>query len=202
MFITFEGPENSGKSTHAYLLESFLKAINIPCILVREPGGTELGERIRDILLNQDLSPTTELLLFEAARAELVNRVINPALKEGKIVICDRFTDSTLAYQGYGKGLDISKIRKLNDVATGGLKPDLTFLLMVKESIFIDRLYQAKERDKFERQNLEFHRRVIQGFYEIASFEPERFVIIDSSEESILTIQEEIKTHFIKRRRY
>jgi dTMP kinase len=185
-FITIEGVEGSGKTTQSALLAEFLRKNGIDVVETREPGGTEVGERIRQILLSplhQNLFPMTELLLFLAARAQQVNEVINPSLAAGKWVICDRFSDATLAYQGHGRGIDVRTIRKLNEQATGGLVPDMTILLDLDIETGIKRAVAAKQEfsesgDRLEKENKEFHRRVREGYLEIARPEPERIKII------------------------
>ena len=143
MFITFEGPEGSGKSTQINLLENFLKETHKKFITIREPGGTVIGEEIRKILISSefdDMSYETELLLFISSRKELMEKIIKPALKNNQFVLCDRFIDSTIAYQGYGRGINLNKIKMLNDLATGGLYPDVTFLLQLDVNSSIERL--------------------------------------------------------------
>jgi len=191
LLITFEGGEGSGKSTQAGMLYRRLAKFNIPCILTHEPGGTRLGEEITGILKwnkNVKISPLAEVFLFNVSRAELMNEVINPALKEGKVVICDRFTDSTLAYQSYGRGLPLEDVREANDVATSGLKPSLTVLIDSPIALGFER--KRKEApDRFQAEAKEFHERVRQGFLEIASREKERFLVVDGTK-SIEAIHE------------
>ncbi len=187
-FITIEGVEGSGKTTQAALLSDYLRKREVAVVETREPGGTEAGEKIRQILLSPTLSTLTvitELLLFLAARAQQVAEVIAPALKDGKWVVCDRFSDATLAYQGHGRGIDINTIRIMNDFATGGLRPDLTILLDLDVEIGIGRAIRAKREfaesrngDRMEKENKEFHRRVRKGYLELASSEPDRIKVI------------------------
>ncbi|MBI4218532.1 MAG: dTMP kinase [Chloroflexi bacterium] len=185
MFITFEGSEGSGKSTHAARLEARLREARVPVLLVREPGSTELGQYLRDWLKREKATvPLAELFLFEAARAQLVADVIRPALKSGKTVVSDRFTDSTLAYQGYGRGLDIRLIRQLNEAATGGLVPDVTVLLDVPVDVGLQRA--AKRIDdadarKFEELPAEFHRKMAAGFRSLAGQDSGRWLVVDST---------------------
>ena len=176
--ITFDGGEGAGKSTQVMLLSERLQAAGRDVLTVREPGGTITGEGIRELLLNpeQKLEPVTELLLFLAARSELVAKIIRPAIEKGAIVICDRFTDSTLAYQGYGRGLDKQVIRDLNAFATGGLGPDLTVFLDLAPEAGLQR--KGEDDDTFRRQDLEFHERVREGYQEIARQEPKRWLIM------------------------
>ncbi len=181
VLITLEGIDGCGKSTQARLLKGRLEQEQVPCILVREPGGTVVGEKVRELLLQKEHSLTNgaELLLYMAARAELVELIIRPALCEGVVVICDRYTDSTVAYQGYGAGLDRSWIDTLNEKATGGLRPRLTLLLdlSVEEA--------AKRRigsgDRIEEKEDSFHRQVQLGYLDLARREPTRVKIISAT---------------------
>ena len=176
MFITLEGGEGVGKTTQQALLAERLQREGYACVSTREPGGTALGEALREILLHGDpLTPLAELLLYAADRAEHVNKVIAPALAVGQVVICDRFTDSTLAYQGYGRGLNLEQIRQLNHLATGGLQPQLTLWLDLAPEVGLAR---SRLGDKLEQEHLEFHRRVYRGFQALAAAEPQRIVRI------------------------
>ncbi len=179
-----EGIDGCGKSTQARLLEDKLEQHCIPFISVREPGGTEVGEGIRQVLLQTGYSLTTEaeLLLYMAARSELCKRVIIPALIDGKIVLCDRFTDSTLAYQGYGSGIELQWIRSLNRKATGGWLPDLTFLLDLSVDEAAAR--RGSDADRMEKKDLHYHQRVHRGYLKIARQEPERLVVLDAAVEA------------------
>jgi len=180
--ITLEGIDNSGKSTQAKKIFSYLKRKDYPAILVREPGGTEISEKIRKILLSQKnhkMSPKTELLLYEAARAQLVKEVILPGLKKGKIVICDRFYDSTTAYQAYARGIDLNLIQKLNSFASSGMVPDLTIVMDLKPEAALGRAKKTKKMpDRLEREEVRFHRRVRLGYLAIAKKEPVRVKVI------------------------
>jgi dTMP kinase len=188
-FITFEGGEGSGKSTQIGLTGDFLKSRGIPFLVTEEPGGTLLGKRIREILLNRntfDIAPMAELLLFQASRYQHVETVIRPALQAGKIVLCDRFTDATVAYQGFGRGIPMDRIQQLNDIASASLKPDKTFLFDVPFELGLGRasrrmdLQQDRLReDRFEKEALEFHERVRDGYLSLARQEPERFIVLD-----------------------
>ena len=175
MLISFEGIDGSGKSTQARLLYDYLRGKGKKVNLYREPGGTQVGERIREILKGFDVSPVGELFLFEASRAELVLK-IKEDLKDGGVVILDRFTDSTVAYQGYGRGLDIEFVKRLNDFATGGLKPDITFLLDIDPE---EALKRISSKDRFE--NLEFLQRVRAGFLNLAREEENRIAVLDAT---------------------
>ena len=188
-FITFEGPEGGGKSTHVRELAEQLRAEGKTVLITREPGGTPLAEKIRGLLREElDDPPVTrsEVLLFLAARAQVVSQVIRPALARGEWVICDRFSDSTFAYQGYGRGIDVGLLKNFNDFATEGLVPDLTILLDVPPEVSSRRLAErqtatATAADRIEQAGAMFHRRLREGFLELAHAEPDRFVTIDSS---------------------
>ena len=183
-FITFEGPEKSGKSTQAKLLSAYLKSAGYNTIFVREPGSTKIGEKIRKLLLDKkhtDMSSMAEMLLYAAARAQLVQERIVPALKKGCIVLCDRFSDSTLAYQGFGCGLDITTIKKICSLATGGIKPDMTFLLDSRTSYA--NLKNHRSPDRIELRPDAFHSRVRRGYFVLARQEPRRIKIIKVAED-------------------
>lgn len=190
--ISFEGGDGSGKSTQLKLLEEYLGAQGRPCLSTREPGGTALGRTIRRVLLEaaeEEVCSPTELFLYLADRAQHVQRVIRPAMESGKIVLCDRFTDSTLAYQGYGRGIDLNRLRELNRMASEGIAPDLTLLLDCPVEIGLSRTARRgsgqrpgkKREDRFEREEIEFHERVRRGFLELARAEPERIFVLDAS---------------------
>jgi len=182
IFISFEGSEGSGKSTQARLLSDWLRTQGISTILTREPGGTPIGERIREVLLSPDhreMDPITELFLYLASRRQHIKELIEPSLKEGKIVITDRFSDSTMAYQGYGRGLDLSLIESLNRTATGGLSPDLTIVLDVDVREGLSRNLGIKS-DRLEIEDIEFHEKVRRGFIEISKKEPKRVFIVET----------------------
>jgi dTMP kinase len=192
-FITFEGGEGSGKSTQIDLTAKFLSSHGVPFLVTEEPGGTLLGKRIREILLNRntfEIAPIAELLLFQASRYQHVETVIRPALQAGKLVLCDRFTDATVAYQGCGRGIDLERIQQLNDIASASLKPDKTFLFDVPVELGLGRasrrmdLQQDRPReDRFEKETLEFHQRVRDGYLSLARKEPERFIILDGTKD-------------------
>lgn len=180
LLITMEGIDGCGKSTQAALLKKRLEEHAVPFIPVREPGGTALGEDIRQVLLHKDyaISLQAELLLYMAARSELTLQVIIPALKAGQVVLCDRFTDSTLAYQGYGGGADLNFIRRMNNRATSGIVPDLTFLLDLPVESALAR--RGEVADRMESRDIRYHQRVRLGYLEIASREPRRIKVIDA----------------------
>jgi dTMP kinase len=178
-FITFEGSECCGKSTQSKLLYRYLKNKGYDVVFLREPGGTRVSEKIRQILLdpqNKNLVPLTELLLYMASRAQTVREVIAPALKKGRIVLGDRFLDSTLVYQGYGLGLDLKLIRSLGSFATAGIIPDLTLLLDFPLEKALRKI--GCKKDRIERRNLAYHRRVRNGYLKLAHREPKRFRIV------------------------
>lgn len=185
-FITLEGPEGAGKSTHLARLAEALRARGIEVLTTREPGGTPLCEAVRGLLqfnaAGEAPQTRAEVLLFLASRAQLVSQVIKPALARGTWVLCDRFCDSTFAYQGYGRGLELAQLRALNAFATAGLMPDLTLLLDIPEAESARRLAERKgPADRFEQEQAAFHRRLAEGFREMAAAEPARFRVIDSS---------------------
>lgn len=190
-FITFEGPEGGGKSTHVRELVEQLRAEGKTVLVTREPGGTPIAEKVRSLVREElDDPPVTrsEVLLFLAARAQNVANVIKPALARGEWVVCDRFADSTFAYQGYGRGIDVALLRQLNDFATEGLVPDLTILLDVPPEVSRERLAArqaatATTADRMELAGQEFHRRLRDGFLDLAKKESARFAVIDSSGE-------------------
>lgn len=182
LFITFEGADGCGKTTQIKLLDEYLRGKGYKTLLTREPGAKGLGVKLREILLNYDgeVSPKCESFLFLADRAQHVDCIIKPALEEGIFVLCDRHTDSTVAYQGYGRGLDLEEIHHLNNIATGGLKPDLTFVFDVDVETSQSRV--GAEKDRMESAGIEFFERVRQGFLEIAKQEPNRVKVIDSTQ--------------------
>ena len=182
LFITFEGCDGCGKTTQIELLNEYLKNKGFETLLTREPGAIGLGVKLREILLNYDgeVSPNCESFLFLADRAQHIDCIIKPALQKGKVILCDRHTDSTVAYQGYGRGLDIERINMLNNLATSGLKPDLTIVLDVDVETSMQRV--GKEKDRMESAGIEFFKRVRNGFLEIAKKEPDRVKVINSAD--------------------
>ena len=189
MFITFEGIEGCGKTTQVKRLSSRLTLLKIAHVLTLEPGGTPVGRNIRQILLdsrNRSLSPLAELLLYAADRAQHVGEVVRPALMQGKWVVCDRFFDATVVYQGYARGQDMALIGVLNQKACEGIRPDITFLLDCPVQVGLERAFSrntevAGEQDRFERENKRFHLAVREGYLLLASENPERFVVVDAS---------------------
>lgn len=194
LFITFEGADGCGKTTQMNLLAEYLKKQGREVVLTREPGGKGLGEKIREILLNYDgeVSDRCESFLFLADRAQNIDTIVNPAVDAGKIVLCDRHTDSSVAYQGYGRGLDIERINMLNNLATNGKKPDITFVFDIDTETSMKRV--GKEKDRMESAGVEFHTKVRNGYLEIAKKEPERIKVIDASK-SIEEIHQEVLSY-------
>jgi dTMP kinase len=183
MFITLEGPEGSGKTSHIQPLSEWLTSQGRQVFTTREPGGTSIGEQIRAVihdLKNTEMHPHTETLLYQAARAQIVEQVIKPKLAEGCIVISDRYADSTLAYQGYGHQQDLTQVRMLIDYATGGLVPDLTILLDLDVEIGLKRKTKADEWNRLDAYTVEFHQRVHKGYLELAKQEPKRWCVINA----------------------
>ena len=184
MFITIEGPDGGGKTTQMNLLVPALEKLGFDVVRTREPGGTPIGDQIRSVIMdmnNKSMHPRAEILLFCASRAQLVEELIRPSLAAGKIVLCDRYADSTMAYQGYGHGLDRGLLKTLLDFATGGLKPDLTILLDISaEAGLRRRITNHDEWNRMDDYALQFHERVRNGYLKMAAEEPERFVIINA----------------------
>jgi dTMP kinase len=187
MFITLEGPEGSGKTSQLPALAGYLRTVGYDVVVTREPGGTAVGDQIREILMNmQNVSiiPRTEILLFLAARAQHVDEVIRPALAAGKVVLCDRFGDSTLAYQGFGHKTDLETLQALLDFSTDGLKPDLTLLVDVPVELGMGRKRDnSSEWNRLDAYALAFHERVRQGYFALAEAEPERWIIVDATKD-------------------
>ena len=187
MFITLEGPEGSGKTSHVGPLIQFLKEKGYAVFATREPGGTSIGEQIRQVihdLKNEEMHARSETLLYQAARAQIVEEVIRPHLAAGEIVISDRFADSTIAYQGYGHQQDLDQVRALVKYATGGLTPDLTLLLDLDVNIGMERKTRnGSEWNRLDAYTIEFHRRVRAGYQEMAKQEPQRWTVIDAGQE-------------------
>jgi dTMP kinase len=198
IFITFEGPEGSGKTTHSRLLCGFLRKKGYKVLHTREPGGTLVSEKIRKILLdpkNKGMDVACEMLLYMAARAQIVKQKILPALTQGKIVVCDRFTDATLAYQGYAGGMDLKAIENIAGIVTKGLKPDITFLLDIDARAGL--LRAGRSKDRMERKSILYHNKVRNGYLSIAKKEPKRVKVLSSRGEIHLT-QEEIRKSVLK----
>ncbi len=192
LLVTFEGIEGSGKSTQIELTRAYVEEQGYPCLVTKEPGGSPLGEEIRSLLLDREdlrIDPMTELYLIEADRAQHLIEVIRPALNDGRIIICDRYTDATIAYQGYARGLDIAVIAQMNQWATGGLMPQCTIVLdcPVEEG-----MARAKGEDRFEREDHRFHQQVREGYLRIAQEEPQRVKVVSGVGEQT-AIQEKIR---------
>lgn len=195
MFITLEGPEGSGKTSHVKPLADWLTARGRRVHVTREPGGTEIGEQIRAVihdLKNTEMNPRTETLLYQAARAQIVEQVIRPKLAEGYVVLCDRYADSTIAYQGYGHQQDLEDVRALVKYATGGLVPDLTILLDVDVELGLKRKTKNGEWNRLDAYTVEFHRRVRAGYLEMVEQEPKRWVVVEASQ-SWDKVQDELR---------
>jgi len=203
MFISFEGIEGSGKTTHAKRSVRVLPDKGHDCVITREPGGTRIGKKIRAILLDplsKDMDPLTELLLYTADRAQHIKEYILPLLSDGKMVLCDRYYDATMAYQGFARGLDISLIEKMHKLLLENLKPDITLLLDLPPEIGLERAWKQinngnriSEETRFEEERLSFHKKVRSGYLELASLEPERFRVIDASKK-----EDEVREEIIK----
>lgn len=198
-FITLEGPDGGGKTTQAGLLAKYIKQLGYEVILTREPGGTPLAEEIRRLILTpteEALQPMAEIFLYAASRAQHVHSLIQPGLAAGKVVICERFVDSSLAYQGYGLGWDLELIRRINRLAVGEVMPDLTFLLDNDARLCLDRVTKRSDNvrtkvDRIEARGVEFQERVRRGYLELASREP-RMIIINTSQKDIETVHQEM----------
>jgi len=185
MFITLEGPEGSGKTSQIPWLAARLEEEGYAVVTTREPGGTPIGDQIRQVLFDLDnkaMEPRSEILLFQASRAQLVEQVIRPALAEGKVVLCDRYADSTLAYQGYGHQMDLEQLNTIVHFATGGLKPDLTLFLDVKVEQGLQRRDSGGDWNRLDDYDVEFHQRVYAGYQQLIDAEPERWVQVDAAQ--------------------
>jgi dTMP kinase len=201
MFITIEGPDGSGKTTHITMLEPFLRSRGYSIVITREPGGTFIGDLIRNALLRpkkDGLNPRTESLLFQASRAQLVEDIIRPAILAGCVVICDRYTDSTLAYQGYGDGIDLGELRHLIHFATLDLVPDLTLLLDVDVEIGLQRKKNSSDQNLIDNRPLEYHRRVQAGYLELLKQEPHRWIVVDANRDWD-DVQEQLRSIILKK---
>lgn len=192
-FVTLEGPEGAGKTTQLKLLSRHLDTLGHKHLVTRDPGGTSLGKQIRRILLNTDspVESITELLLYEADRAQHVHELIIPALQDGALVLCDRYIDSTVAYQGYGRQLDLKLIDQLNEIATSGLKPELTILFDIESEDGLARLHPGGH-DRLEREAIDFHKRVRAGYHKLVEAEPERWKTLDASK-ALTQAQDELR---------
>ncbi len=192
-FVTIEGPDGSGKTTQIDLLTRYLVAEDFDYLVTREPGGTRISNRIRQILLEKEyteMTAETETLLYAASRAQHVAEVILPALKKGKIVLCDRFIDASMAYQGAGRGIDIGCIKKINSIALMGIMPHLTILLDIPPNIGLQRKKNYKEIDRIESEELDFHERVREGYLYLAEKEPKRIKVLDGCQDKNVIFSE------------
>ncbi len=204
IFITIEGPDGSGKTTQIELLREYLEKKGYDSVVTREPGGTVISEAIREIILNpeyKEMSYMTELLLYAAARAQLVNQIIRPALIEGKAVICDRFVESSAVYQGIGRGLGVSTVYEVNNYALGEVKPKLTIFMDLDAEDGIKRKKNQTELDRMEQEDIEFHKRVVEGYRKLAELYPEKIVPIDATlsvEDIHSRIVSEVEKRFFK----
>ena len=202
IFITMEGPDGSGKTTQIEMLKTYLESKGYDIVITREPGGTVISEAIRAIILNKDyqeMSHMTELLLYASARAQLVNQVIKPALAEGKAVICDRFVESSAVYQGIGRGLGVSTVYEVNNYALGDVKPKLTIFMDLDADEGIRRKENQTELDRMEMEDLSFHKRVVEGYRQLAQLYPERIFPVDATlsiEKIHSIIVEEVEKRF------
>ncbi len=201
MFITLEGPDGGGKTSHVAPLAEYLSQLGYAVTTTREPGGTEIGDQVRAVLTRLDntkMHPRTETLLFLAARAQLVEQCIRPQLSQGHVVISDRYADSTLAYQGYGHGNDLEALRHLLNFATGGLWPDLTFLLDIHPENGLTRKRSGGEWNRLDAYELAFHQRVWNGYHELVQQDPQRWVMIDAAQ-SFETVQNHLRQAIAQR---
>jgi len=200
LFVAFEGPDGSGKTTQIHLLHSYLKELGYPVCQTREPGGTSIGDQIRQVLhatTNTEMRSTTEILLYSASRAQLVKEVILPALAAGQIILCDRYAESTLAYQGYGRRLDLDTLQAITSFATGGLRPDLIIYLDISAEEGLHRKRRAFETEEAEwnrmdQETVDFHRRVREGYLHLAKEEPDRWLIVDARQ-PVEAVQQRIR---------
>ncbi len=202
MFVTFEGPEGSGKTSQIRLLAEFLRAQGIAVLATREPGGTRIGDQIRACLhdvANREMTPEAEVLLYSASRAQLVAEVIRPALAVGQVVLCDRFFDSTMAYQGYGRSLNRQQLWQITQFATGGLMPHLTFLLDIDVTRGLARrIANAVEINRLDLEQIDFHERVRQGYHALAQADAARWLIIDA-DRPVEVVQAELRRLLLAR---
>ncbi|NDJ52014.1 MAG: dTMP kinase [Chloroflexi bacterium] len=203
MFITFEGTDGGGKSTQIPRLGAQLRARGYEVVTTRDPGGTAIGDQIRDVLHrldNEHMHPVTELLLYSASRAQMVNEVVRPALAQGKVVLADRFYDSTTAYQGYGRGLDQTALGMVTKLATGGLAPDLTLYFDLPPALALDRRKsdQQAEWNRMDAEELAFHQRVYDGYRKLIAEEPQRWVVIDANQ-SVEAVERDVLNAVVER---
>ena len=195
LFISMEGTDGSGKTTQIGLITDYIRSMGREAVIVREPGGTRISERIRAVILDPghaEMGFCTEMLLYAAARAQLVSEIIKPALEQGKIVICDRFVDSTYAYQGFGRGIDLEVLKNVNKIATDGIMPDITFFFDLDPVTALSRRIASSTTDRIENEKIEFHRKVHAGYVRLAEIYPDRIRRIDGNR-SVEAIWKDIK---------
>jgi dTMP kinase len=202
MFITLEGPDGSGKTTQVPLLAEAIHEAGYDLVVTREPGGTEIGDQVRQVIMdlqNKQMKPTTEILLFQASRAQLVRELILPSLEAGKVVLCDRYADSTLAYQGYGHQIDLAQLTRIVAFATGGLKPDLTLYLDIDADQGLRRRSGGDDEwNRLDDYELAFHQRVREGYHKMIADEPARWVVIDGGR-TVEEVQEDLREVVLER---
>ena len=201
MFITLEGPEGSGKTSHIPALSEHIRAAGYSVYCTREPGGTAIGDQVREVLLsnaNTEMHPRAEILLFQASRAQLVEQEIVPRVRRGEVVLCDRYADSTIAYQGYGHQVDLAKLRSIVDFATGGLKPDLSILLDLDVEIGLARRRGDGDLNRLDAFMVSFHQRVRAGYHQLVAAEPERWAVVDASR-SFDQVQDQLREIILNR---
>ncbi len=197
LFITTEGTDGSGKTTQIKLMESYLKDKGFEVVVTREPGGTSIGEKIRSIILdteNSDMSHITEMMLYASARAQLVGELIKPSLEDGKVVICDRFIDSSYVYQGFGRNIDIELIERVNRIALNGIMPHLTLFFDIDPEVALKRRIQSTGVDRIEQEAMEFHKRVYNGYRKLAELYSDRIKTIESNK-SVEEIFLDVRAH-------
>ena len=200
LFISLEGPDGSGKTTQIQLLQEFLIERGYEVVLTREPGGTDISEQVRKIILdvnNEKMSNMTELLLYTAARAQLVDEIIRPALEAGKVVICDRFYDSSAVYQGIARGMGVDMVYQLNEEALQGILPDITFLMDMDAEEGIQRKKKQATLDRLEKENLEFHQKVVEGYRSLAKRNSQRIKVLNATD-SIDQIQKQMRQYLLR----
>jgi dTMP kinase len=202
MFITLEGPDGSGKTTQVPLLAEAIREAGYDLVVTREPGGTEIGDQVRQVIMdlhNKQMEPTTEILLFQASRAQLVRELILPSLEAGKVVLCDRYADSTLAYQGYGHQTNLEQLTRIVEFATGGLKPDLTLYIDIDAEQGLRRRSGGDDEwNRLDDYELAFHQRVREGYHKMIAAEPERWVVIDGGR-TVEEVREDLRRMVLER---
>ncbi|KAA3646486.1 MAG: dTMP kinase [Chloroflexi bacterium] len=201
MFITLEGPDGSGKTSQIDPLVKYLEQQDFHVVPTREPGGTDIGDQVRKVIMdlrNKAMHPSTEILLFQSSRAQLVNEVIRPSLVEGKVVLCDRYADSTIAYQGYGHQVNLKELQAIIQFATGGLKPDLTIFLDITAEVGLQRNQKSGKWNRLDDYDLAFHERVYKGYQTMMAEDPERWVVVDGTQPPE-KVQEDMRRAILER---